>query len=123
MFLTIANYLPRLKFFDAIRFFVLMLAGMKFRGRSLVLAPVTVRPIGGARNIEIGKGSFINTGVRFGVPDSQVVIGKNVLVGPRVSFETVGHGLYHVSGVGRGENTEPIYVEDEVWIGAGIIIT
>lgn len=38
-------------------------------------------------------------------------------------FETVSHGLIYEIGAGRGSVTKPINVEDEVWIGAGCIIT
>ena len=72
---------------------------------------------------EIEKGSFINTEVRFGVPKDKVVIGENVQIGPRVMFETMNHDLQYESGQGRGGWTKPIVIEDEVWIGAGSIIT
>jgi maltose O-acetyltransferase len=38
-------------------------------------------------------------------------------------FETVDHGLRYIPGKGRGVYTKPIIIEDEVWIGAGSIIT
>lgn len=81
-----------------------------------------MRPIGGARNIRVGKGSVINTGVRFGVPNAPISIGRSVHIGPRVMFETVNHGLHFVPGKGRGTVTAPIVLEDEVWIGAGSIL-
>lgn len=83
---------------------------------------LTIRPIGGAANIEIGRGTFVNTGVRFGVPIDKVTIGEDVQIGPRVMFETASHGLEYVPGVGRGTSTKPIVVEDQVWIGGGAII-
>jgi len=122
IFLGLANHLPRLSFFDRIRYLLLKCAGMKISGKCTIWEGVTVRPIGGAKNIEIGKGSFINTGVRFGVPMDRVVIGENVQVGPRVMFETASHGLQYVPGKGRGTTSKPIVVEDEVWIGGGSII-
>ena len=65
----------------------------------------------------------MNTEVRFGVPKDKVVIGENVQIGPRVMFEIMNHGLKYESGQGRGGWTKPIVIEDEVWIGAGSIIT
>lgn len=38
-------------------------------------------------------------------------------------FETAGHGMQYLPGRGRGTQTRPIIIEDEVWIGAGSIIT
>jgi maltose O-acetyltransferase len=123
IFLTLANHLPRMKVFDRFRYIVLRLAGMKIKGRCTIFGPLTIRPIGRARNIEVGQGTFINTEARFGVPEDKVIIGANVQIGPRVMFETVNHGTRYVPGKGRGEWTKPIIIEDEVWIGAGVIIT
>ena len=123
IFLTIANHLPRLKVSDRIRYKILSWAGLKISGLCTIWGPVTIRPIGGARNIFIGKGVFINTDVRFAAPVDSIIIGKNVAIGPRVSFETVNHSLNYVDGVGRSTFTCPIIVEDEAWIGAGSIVT
>jgi acetyltransferase-like isoleucine patch superfamily enzyme len=57
------------------------------------MGPLTIRPIGCVKNIEIGEGSTLNTETRFGVPQSKVIIGRKVQIGPRVMFETVNHGL------------------------------
>jgi acetyltransferase-like isoleucine patch superfamily enzyme len=123
IFLTLANNLPRMRIFDKIRFVVYRLAGLTIKGKCTIWGPLTIRPIGAAKNIEIGKGSFINTEIRFGVPNDKVIIGENVQIGPRVMFETVNHGLRYIPGKGRGGWTKPIIIEDEVWIGGGSIIT
>lgn len=122
-FLFLANHLPRFAFFDKVRFILYCLAGMKVKGKSMIWGPLIIRPLGGARNIEIGKDVFINTDIRFGVPKDKVIIGNRVQIGPKVMFETVSHGLVYREGVGRGTSTKPIIVEDEVWIGGGSIIT
>lgn len=88
-----------------------------------IWGPITVRPLGGAQNISVGAGTFINTDARFGVPSERVALGRNCQIGPNVSFETVSHGLVYVPGKGRGDVVRPIIVEDEVWIGAGAIVT
>lgn len=123
LFLSIANHLPRMKVFDDYRYLLLKLAGIEIGGRCQVWGPLTIRPIGGAKNIKIGKGSFLNTEIRFGVPDASVTIGENVQIGPRVLFETVDHGLVFKPNEGRGAWSKPIVVQDEVWVGAGAIIT
>lgn len=123
IFLTLANNLPRLNVFDRIRTFVYRMAGVRVSSTSLIWGPLTIRPIGGAKNIMIGRGTFINTETRFGVPKEKVVIGSNVMIGPRVSFETVAHGLVYNEKIGRGTISAEIIIEDEVWIGAGAIIT
>jgi len=123
IFLTLANHLPRLRISDRLRWRLYRLAGMRIAGRCVIWGPLTVRPLGGARNIAIGAGTFVNTNIRFGVPRERVTLGSNVQVGPNVSFETVSHGLVYVPEQGRGDIVRPITVEDEVWIGAGVIIT
>jgi acetyltransferase-like isoleucine patch superfamily enzyme len=122
IFLTLANHLPRLAFLDRGRHILCRLAGMEIGGRCLIWGPLVIRPIGFARHIAIGRGSFVNSYVRFGVR-APVRIGCNVQIGPYVAFETVGHGLVYEPGKGRGDSYAPITVEDEVWIGAGAIIT
>lgn len=122
IFLTLANHLPRLAFLDRGRHILCRLAGMEIGGRCLIWGPLVIRPIGAARHISIGGGSFLNSWIRFGVR-APVRIGRNVQIGPYVAFETVAHGLVYEPGKGRGDIYAPITVEDEVWIGAGAIIT
>ncbi len=123
IFLSLANALPRSRICDSGRFLLLRLAGMAIEGKCLIWGPLIIRPIGGARNISIGAGSFFNSNTRFGVPKSRVRIGRNVQVGPSVCFETVSHSLKYHPGKGRDDVFADIVVEDEVWIGAGAIIT
>jgi acetyltransferase-like isoleucine patch superfamily enzyme len=123
IFLTVANNLPRLKICDRIRYILYRMAGMNIQGKCTLWGPFTIRPIGGTKNIEIGKGTFINSDARFGVPSEKVTIGKNVQIGPRVMFETMNHGLVYIEGKGRGGSAKSIVVEDEVWIGGGCIVT
>lgn len=121
IFLSLANHLPRISVADRYRYLFLRLAGMSIGSRATFWGPVTVRPIGAASNVTVGRGCFFNTETRFGCRD-RITIGRDVQVGPRVSFETTGHGLLFVPGKGRGTHSRPIAVEDEVWIGAGAII-
>lgn len=123
IFLTIANNLPRLKICDRLRYRFYRMAGMKIHGNCTLWGPFTIRPIGGVKNIEIGKGTFMNSDIRFGVPSAKVTIGKNAQIGPRVMFETMNHGLVYEEGKGRGGWAKPIVIEDEVWIGGGCIVT
>lgn len=123
IFLTLANNLPRIRLSDKIRYILLRWAGVNITGPCTLWGPFTIRPLGGAKNIKIGKGTFINSDVRFGVLKDKVSIGESVQVGPRVMFETVNHGLVYEPGKGRGAWTKPIIIEDEVWNGAGSIVT
>jgi len=84
--------------------------------------PITVRPLGGIKNICIGAGTFLNTKNRFGCPKQKITIGNNCQIGPRVSFETVNHELVYCEQKERKDIVLPITIKDEVWIGYGAII-
>ncbi len=122
-FVWIANHLPHFpRRLAARRDVILRWAGMDIEGRCQVSGPVAVGGIGAIGCIHVGAGAMINVGVRFGGAQGGISIGRNVLVGPNVSFETVGHGLVYGPGRGRGSDAKPIVVEDEAWIGAGAIV-
>lgn len=119
---VIANNLPRFWIFDRYRYLLYRLAGIRQGRKCTIFGPLTVRPYGGCVNIQIGSETFLNVATNFCVNYDKVLIGDRVQIGPRVSFETMSHNLKYVSGVGRGRISAPIYVEDEVWIGAGSTI-
>ncbi|MBM4181919.1 MAG: acyltransferase [Betaproteobacteria bacterium] len=122
LFLALANGLPRLAVSDRVRWILYRMAGMRILGRCTIYGPLTIRPLGGARNITIGAKTFLNTEIRFGSRGA-VTIGRRCRIGPRVCFETAGHGT-HVGADGRrGSSAHPIAVGDNVWIGCGAIIT
>mgnify|MGYP006082127469 FL=1 len=122
IFLTLANNLPRFSVCDQFRAKLLAWAGMDIGRNVVVWGPVTIRPIGAAKNVVIGNSTFLNTETRFGCPEAKISIGNHVQIGPRVSFETVNHGLIYKPGIGRGSWTKPITIEDEVWVSAGATI-
>ena len=123
MFLALGNWLPRLSVSDRHRWRLYRLAGVQMENPVSFPGALRVRPIGGARNITIGRDTFINTDCSFGCPVATVRIGERAQVGPRVSFETVNHGLVYEPNRGRGATHHGIVVEDEVWISAGAILT
>jgi hypothetical protein len=56
----VANHLPRILAFDFVRYLFYKLAGMHI-GKMIIYGPLVVRPIGCAKNVSIGKGTFLNT--------------------------------------------------------------
>lgn len=122
LFFTLANHLPRLWILDRYRHVLYRLAGVRLDGRCTIYGPLSVRPYGGCSQIRIGADTFLNVDTAFTCVYDGVRIGARVQVGPRVSFETMGHGLDYVPGKGRGRTSAPIVVEDEVWIGANAVI-
>ncbi|MCI5133961.1 MAG: acyltransferase, partial [Candidatus Electrothrix sp. AW2] len=111
--------IPNTRSLKKIRCVLYRQTGMTVKNNCTVWGPIVIRPLGAAKNVEIGDSSFVSIGVHFGVPQHSVLIGKNVHVGPRVMFETVGHDLHDP----KNWYTRPIEVQDNVWIGAGAIIT
>lgn len=122
VFLTISNHFSRLAVFDNYRYLLYKLSGIRIKGKCVIFGPLIIRPIGKASNIIIGAGTFLNTEIRFGCLRDEIIIGQNCLIGPRVCFETMNHGITYEPKKGRGGWSKPIIIEDEVWIGCGAII-
>lgn len=70
-------------------------------------------------HIEIGEGTYINFNCNF-VDDGKITIGKNVLFGPAVTVATTGHPI--CPEMRTYMYTDPVTIEDNVWIGAGVTI-
>lgn len=73
------------------------------------------------KNISFGNSCFVNFDCIF-LDTAPINIGNHVLFGPRVTLITVGHP---VDPDWRSEGDMyafPINIEDNVWIGAGVII-
>jgi len=69
--------------------------------------------------VEIGDGVFINSGVSISACKS-VTIGNNCQIGPRV---LIMDNDFHVAGDPlRQPKSNPVVLEDHVWVGAGAIV-
>jgi len=78
--------------------------------------------------IEIGNDVFIGSGAVLNASDSGIKIGNKVMFGPNV---TIMGGDHNTSKIGEymfdvkeklPENDLPIIIEDDVWVGTGVII-
>lgn len=90
-------------------------------GDGVVFGPqVSIR---GRGLLKIGNGSSVNSGVIFGMTDS-ITIGESVLIADNVSFRTADHEFAdrNTPIVTQGERSLPIVVNDDVWIGANVVI-
>ena len=72
-------------------------------------------------NIEVGENFFANYNCTV-LDVAKVQIGKNVMLGPNVSFYTAGHPLHHESRNSGYEYGISITVGDNVWIGGSVAI-
>ena len=72
-------------------------------------------------NISVGEHFFANTNC-FILDVTRVSIGNNVMLGPNVMILTATHPIDYKKrnkGLGLGK---PVFIDDNVWIGAGAII-
>jgi hypothetical protein len=86
MLLLLANHPPRFPFSNRERPLILRVTGTRISELCLIWGPITIRPIGSTTNIEIGAHVY-----QYGYPFRHlggVVIGKEVLSGQQVCFES-----------------------------------
>ena len=69
------------------------------------------------RNIHFGKNVYINSGCQF-QDQGGIWIGDNALIGHGVILATIDHDL-----VTRERIISPIVIGNDVWLGAGVIVT
>lgn len=120
-FISLGNSLPRYSYFNKVRPKLYRIAGLNIEQGTRITGPLSLRA-DTTHKIYIGTNSYFNSETRFGCQDSDIKIGNNVLVGPRVSFESASHNVIFEEGKGRGFFTQEIVIQDKVWIGAGAII-
>lgn len=73
------------------------------------------------RHVEIGENFYANMDCIF-LDVNRIIIGDNVMVGPRVGFYTAGHPTDPIVRTQDLEFGLPIIVKDNVWIGANATI-
>jgi len=86
---------------------------------------VKIKFTGGIGNIEIGKGTYINSGCVL-YSGNGIKIGNNVLVAANCTFAPVNHEYGAKDKLIVEQGFKPsrggIIIEDDVWIGAGVVI-
>jgi maltose O-acetyltransferase len=71
--------------------------------------------------IRIGSGTFANLGLTI-LDVARVTIGDDVQIGPHVQLLTAAHPLEPGPRRDRWEYAKPIVIEDNVWLGGGVIV-
>lgn len=72
-------------------------------------------------NVIFGQNCFANFGLTI-LDTSLVIIGDRVQFGPNVNIYTAGHETSVLSRIKFVEFGHPIRIEDDCWIGGGVII-
>ena len=73
------------------------------------------------KNIEAGENFFMNHGCVI-LDTDKVTFGNNVFIGPNCGFYSAGHPIDAVERVNGVENSKPITVGNDVWIGGGVSV-
>ncbi len=86
---------------------------------------VKIKPAGGTGDVTIGSRSFINSGCVI-YTGNGVLIGSHVLVAANCTFAAVNHEYRAKDRLIVEQRFMPskggIVVEDDVWIGAGVVL-
>ncbi|MFE9252573.1 sugar O-acetyltransferase [Streptomyces sp. NPDC007088] len=71
--------------------------------------------------IRVGAGTFVNFGAVF-LDVAPITIGADVQIGPNVQLLTPTHPVEPEARRAKWEAAEPISIEDNVWLGGGVIV-
>lgn len=86
---------------------------------------VKIKFVGGNGNVEIGENSFINSGCVL-YSGNGIKIGSNVLIAANCTLAPVNHAYELKDKTIIEQRFKPskggIIIEDDVWIGAGVVI-
>ena len=119
--IPVSNLIPQIDSFGKIRITMLKLSGIRIGRNTKIWGPVTVRPMSMAQNLTIGSDCFINSEVRFGVRGG-IKICDRVLIGPRVSIESVAHSIEINENGKRSTVLAGFRICDDSWICANTVV-
>jgi galactoside O-acetyltransferase len=86
--------------------------------RTVLLSPFHA---GFGSNVHIGDDFFGNVNLTF-VDDVEIRIGDGVMIAPGVTLTTTGHPVHPDLRVDFRRFSEPIVIEDKVWIGSNAVV-
>lgn len=86
--------------------------------RAVLLPPFHA---GFGSNVHIGDDFFGNVNLTF-VDDVDIRIGDGVMIAPSVTLTTTGHPVHPARRVDYARFSEPIVIEDRVWIGSNCVV-
>lgn len=75
----------------------------------------------GCRHVHMGDGVYANFNLTL-VDDTHIYIGNNVMMGPNVVIDSATHPIRPDIRKKQAQYNLPVYIGNNVWIGAGSII-
>ncbi|MDX2147261.1 MAG: maltose acetyltransferase domain-containing protein [Planctomycetota bacterium] len=72
-------------------------------------------------NIRLGDNCFINFNCTF-LDVAPITLGNNVLIAPGVQLLAAYHPIDHITRAKALEYGSPITIEDDAWLGGGVIV-
>jgi maltose O-acetyltransferase len=123
--ISIGNVMPGYGVLNRMRPALYRKAGMAIGTHVTILGPLNLELSLNDETIlgiSIGNRTYLNSDTRLACRNSKILIGEDVQIGPRVSFETATHNIIFSATEGRGITHRDIKIEDKVWIGAGATI-
>ncbi|MFI1993389.1 sugar O-acetyltransferase [Actinoplanes sp. NPDC020271] len=86
--------------------------------RTVLLSPFHA---GFGSNVHLGDDFFGNVNLTF-VDDVEIRIGNGVMIAPGVTLTTTGHPIHPDLREDFRRFSEPIVIEDKVWIGSNVVV-
>jgi galactoside O-acetyltransferase len=86
--------------------------------RTVLLSPFHA---GFGSNVHLGDDFFGNVNLTF-VDDVEIRIGDGVMIAPGVTLTTTGHPIHPDLREDFRRFSEPITIEDRVWIGSNVVV-
>ena len=72
--------------------------------------------------LTIGRGTFLNKDFMV-CGGGYVTLGEDCLIGPRCTIATPNHALDAATRLAGWEHASPVTIGDNVWFGAGSVVT
>lgn len=75
----------------------------------------------GGHHLHFGSGVYANSNLTL-VDDGHIYVGNKVMIGPNVTITTANHPIIPELRERALQYNKDVYIEDNVWIGAGVVI-
>ena len=75
----------------------------------------------GGHHVHFGNGIYANSNLTL-VDDGHIYIGDKVMIGPNVTIATANHPIEPTLRAKGLQYNKDVHIEENVWIGAGVII-